>query len=320
MPTAHTGELQASVKAARFGQLYAANPGFPFINAGLDYESINFGLRKGATFTAEPVVNPDIAGRDILEVFDCRVKAETKQTTFAYLKNLWTLAQNPHNLLAECQDADLYLKFLTSAGTFATPTATQRVGCDWTYTIDTKERLMSMDWHTHLTDKELDLLYSGAGTTSTGETGGTSLSLTSTAYDWTAFQRSGIQKVMINGVDVGIHEGGGAKVTIKSLARHRDKRQRAFNREVEVEAEVVMLQTAIADLQATVTDATQEYTVVYHDWNDCTITLTASASTMPYPEIGDGVSRVRLVSKGTYTNAGVTMATTALTFAMRGYS
>lgn len=317
---AFQGELAANVKEARFDTIRSATPGFPFINVATDYESVHWGLRKGAVFTADPVTNPDIQGRDILEMYDCHVKAEFKQTTFACLKNLFLQAQNNHQLLAEAQN-DVYLKFTATAGTFATPTATQLVGCDWSFTIDAKERLLTMDWHTQLTDTELALLYSGSGTTSTGGTGGTALGLTDmSAYNFAAFQRAGIHTVTVNGVDIGIHQGADARFTMKSLARHHDKRGRPFNREVEIENEIVMLQSTLLDLGAGVTASQSEYTIVITDYNDCSITLTTSASTMPYPEIGDGVSRVRLVSKGTYTNSGIAMTATSITGTMKGYS
>jgi hypothetical protein len=287
MPTAHQGSVYANHKPGRAYKVRFATPGFPFINAGTDYESINPGVRYSANVSFESA-GPDVAnGTSMLDGVVAMLNCESAQTTLVEVKNYYLQWQNPFQ--AQMQTVGgLWYNFTAEAGTLSTPTGTQLMGGTWEWTIDDERRRLALAAQTYLTSEEYELLLTQTSAAQLGGASGTALGLTDTSATDDNFRRAGFQDVTVNGVSIGVRSKGGNSITIRSAAQGSDHKTRPLNRFVETEAQFSMLQTSANDLKASLTDRQQNYSIIASTMAGETFKWTTTAASVDFRvSIGD---------------------------------
>lgn len=283
MPTAHQDRLYGNVVADRVYGVKFATPGFPFINAGIVYESLSPAYRYSANFSLVSQ-GPEVV--DKTTAYDgalATLSLESAATTLAEVKNFyiqWRGAFQAQMYTASGQ----YFNFIAEAGTIDTPTASQLMGGSWEWMIDDTRRTLNLNAMTYLTGPEASWLITNSGTAQTGGTGGTSNSLTQTSATTASFRRAGFKVggLSINGVVAGILEKGGNSIRISSVSSGPDERGRPINTAVATEAKFLLRQTALNDMLAVLTDREQEYTIIASTLAGETFKWTTGASSIDY--------------------------------------
>jgi hypothetical protein len=293
MPTAHQGVVYGNYQIPRYAQITYATAGFGFNHAT---EAGSVGLRKTGKLTKKAIGPKDVAGRTITDKIDVQIEAEMLQTRIADLKNMYLLSKGYHQLLLQT-NSGMYYAFTDNTGTFASPTGSALVGLNWDFEVTDKDRSLKCTWNTQMANTEWDWILTNSGSAATGSSGGTSGGLTAHAYARANYDRSGINSVTINGVDIGFFKD--PKISLKSKEVDKDTRNRQLPCLIDVACEVTMLQTKANDLLAVSTDEQQEYTVIFNTWNDEIFKFTTGAvSITGETEISDEHTMTKLVFEG----------------------
>ena len=298
MPTAHQQRLYANVAPSRVYKVKFATTGFPFINAGTDYESLSPAFRYNAAFSLVsqgPEFVDKTTGYDgALASFNL----ESAATTLAEVKNFYIQWRAPFQAQFSTVGGQFY-NFVAEAGTIDTPTGSQPMGGTWEWLIDDTKRSLSLQAMTYLTGPEATWLVTN-NTAALGGSSGTALGLTDTSATSASFRRAGFKVggLTINGVVAGILEKGGNSIRISSVSEGPDERGRPINVKVATEAKWLLRQTATNDILAVLTDREQEYTIIASTLAGETFKWTTGASAIDYNVVvDDGKSYIELSMK-----------------------
>lgn len=300
MPVAFQDRVMADVFYPRMNKFVFATAGHTFAAAG---EFINAGMRTGDSALTRKVTGPmDYANRQIVDKIEVDASVKMLQTSIANIRDVYLLSKAPHQMYWE-DVGGRYFGFNDNGGTFGTPTGSSLVGGEFIFTLGENERSLEYKVNTKMANTEWDFLVAGSTAAPTGGTGGATTALTALTYGRDNYVRSGIESVTISASGMAAAKIGwfnSAKLVLKSFAAVKDHRGRGFAAFLDVDFEIVMLQSAVADLNAISQGLEQnDATISIGTWNDEIFLINAGA-TGGVGELtaGDKKNEVKLVCKG----------------------
>lgn len=317
MPTALQGRNYNNVKDYRLSEIIYATDGFAFNHAT---EAGNIGLRTSGKLTRKPVGPTDAAKRPIVDQVEVNIEATGLQTGLLNLKNAVYLCSHYHQLRVK-DSAGRYFNFVDFAGTFGTPTGSTLLGLDFEWVLGQSERTQKYMWKANMANTVWDYILTNSTAAASGGASGTSGGLTASAYARSAYKRSNIKDITIDGISIGVKKD--FKLTLKSQAVNNDEWNRPLSRAIMCEMEVIMLQTDKDDLLGVSTTAEQlDKAIVITTAEDETITFAAGAlGVYGETESGDENAFTKLTFAGEFPiSSGINIASaTAATFSLVGY-
>ncbi|MDE1946192.1 MAG: hypothetical protein KGH93_03305 [Patescibacteria group bacterium] len=291
-----------------------------------------FGVRKDGHLMLPTVVRTDAIGRDQFDAKTVSFEAELWQTNFTSLYNTYLLSKGLHQLQIELANGDWY-NFIDNAGGLTIlggsdpPTGSKLVGMTFVYENTDKDLSMKAKWDAKMHPYEYDWLLANASSAAAGSSGGTSNSgMTAMAYDQSQYGIPGFKDILFGSDSVGVL-GEGSKISLSFKEMSKTIYQQPITRLVQVDAEIVMQQSVIADLQAVTALRNSDFTTTFKLWNGTTLSFVNSLSVVDAPDFNDQKTFNKLTLKGiipydkhdTETNIVWTAGTSTVQFNRIGY-
>jgi hypothetical protein len=236
--------------------------------AALFTGGVEVGLKKPVKLAIEPITVGMSSMNDLLDAVRVKCELESLQNTVAALAAAYTWAQDAVQVIFKTSDG----KYIECTGQTIEDETT--LGLEFEYIMKNN-------------DASLKYILSGEMGVATFE----GIEKTTTTNTWTAGEdptkrrRSGVKKVLIGGVDYGVIEDINLSLKSKSLIAQGGK---ALLEGTDISCELVLGQTAKADIDAALDDANGNGTIAIYFWNGEQVNFTTlRGGKIPTIELGD---------------------------------
>lgn len=326
--------LAPSIIAAQFNDITIASFGFPRVNGSGSNESFHVGFRNGSEGSVEvkPRTFDDGIVRPVADrLYDVTIKFKQAENRILDLQNAYKISNVSGGTFVGAQcwitmaDGKI-LNFTKSDDNKVTPTAVGVVGFSFKYLNNQKERYIEWTGNVTICETEYQLLVDTTfwSSATTGDSGGTTLTLASAGYSRTNYKVPGVSTVTCAGNTYGIVDET-FEHTIESVPNDsKDNEYRPINRKTKHMVKFGLPQTVAADMARAITTAMQtDATWVFNLKSGETFTYTSGAIIINSTFVTGDKVRTQMYEGGgtiqnnpdesapTYQDYGVTASTAA---------
>lgn len=198
------------------------------------------------------------------------ITGSTLQPSWAMVKNVYTLFKAPHAVRVRVLD-DYYYNFNETAGT-------QYLGGSWKYSIDQNKAMLAVTWKGRVSLTEAGVIETESTGAHTGETGGTTLGLTASAYARASYVPGNFKSLQVTNSSGAAVIGAFTEMSfeIESIGEE-DHLERPLHRKYKFTLKGRGYQTLKADRQAWNMDLAEDTTLLATLSNGDTIKINQAA-------------------------------------------